>query len=131
MRVVIAKDTGLSFNHWRFYSLLDTLYSENKECTCEYVMLYSQLQKEKKERKGNKLSFLNGTERCNFGENCFISYLMILFSIFSCSFLHTSYLKPASQRPLFRLFWKVWMCSGWSVDRDIFLPSCSAGHCGS
>lgn len=52
--MVIAKDIGLSFNHWRFYSLLDTLYSENKECTCEYVMLYSQLQKEKRKGKERK-----------------------------------------------------------------------------
>lgn len=65
--IVIAKDIGLWFNHWQFYNFLDMLYSENKECTCECVMLYSELQKEKKKRKGNKLSFLNGTERCIFG----------------------------------------------------------------
>lgn len=55
--MVIAKATGLWFNHWQFYSFLDKLYSENKEYTCEYVMLYSELQNEKKKRKGNKLSF--------------------------------------------------------------------------
>lgn len=80
--MVVAKDTGLSFNHWQFYSLLDTLYSENKGCTCDCVTLYSQLQKEKKKRKGTELSFLNGTERYSFGKNCFYKLLndLILYS---------------------------------------------------
>lgn len=80
--------------------------------------------------KKETLNFLNGTERCIFGWNCFYKLLSnLIFYFFPCSFLHTSHLKPASKRPLFR--------SGYSecvldrdVDRDMFFP-CSAGHCGS